>query len=203
MVILNSRTWAAAIPKPKVFIDAGVKKIDGIDTTLESKIVYDRWPDVSIIGFEPHPIRFKECKDKYPGKLLNFALGKRDGDATFYDLDSMAVHYPRVSQDHSRPFNVTVRSLDSLHTEMGPWSDIFIWSDTEGCEHEILLGAENLLSQDKVIGLNLELWDKFQAEGWALSSQVVDLLKTYGFEAVYEWEHAAHDPHRDVIFLRK
>lgn len=200
-MLVDSNTWTDFIPKPDVFVDIGIKSISG-NETLESKIINSKWPDVRIIGFEPHPNRFKDCKNGYPGSLLNFAVGEHDCKSKFYDLDSMAVKYPRDYQDHSKPFEVDVRSLDSLNKEFGSWNNIFIWSDTEGCELDILKGCTGLLSSGKIIGLNLEIWDVFQTAGWATGLEVIKFLSPYGFTIKHEWVRNPKDPHRDVIFLK-
>lgn len=197
---VNHKSWTSLIPEPEVFIDIGVKAIGDPTCSSEAKDIHAKFPNAKIIGFEPNPNAYEMWKKKYPGQLLKIAVADRDADdVQFYYVDRMFVRHARPHQKKN-PNKIPTRSLDSLEAEMGPWNNIFVWSDTEGCELEILQGARRLLEEEKIIGLNLEIWWEHQGGGWAHAPDIIEFLKQYGFSMYHKW--SSKSVYHDAIFLK-
>lgn len=192
---VNNNGWTSVVAPPHVFLDIGV----GVKNS-EAWRARKAWPKARIIGFEPNANRHKHLKAAFPGELMHYAIGCADQRVEMCQIDGMSVRFPRT---HQRGKNITTqsRSLDSLDKELGPFESVFIWADTEGSELEILKGAVGLLESNRVVGLNLELWKKFQVENWCLDSQVKEFLADYGFVHTHDWP-GPKTSHYDAIFTK-
>ena len=188
-------SWIDIIPQPDVFFDFGV----GMPNT-ESIHVKRKWPDIPIIGLEPHPKRFSKCATGYPGTLLNAAVGETDCTVTMQHIDGMLVNFPRSHQRAGSTIEMNCRSVDSLNKEYGPFHNAFIWADIEGAELLMLKGAQEMLKTGKIVGLYLEVWNIFQTEGWATKKEIEDFLRKYRFE---QKKVVAMNQHcGDIIFMK-
>jgi len=192
----NDKDWINYTPKHSVFIDIGVGVVNS-----EAWLIKDKWPKTKIIGLEPHSGRLDKCKESFPGKILRYAIWHEDAELEMQNIDGMAVCFPRTHQVGPSKTKVKGRSLDSLNDQFGPWENIFIWSDTEGSELEMLKGATKLLEQKKIVGLNLEVWRYWQADGWCIYDEVVEFLAAYGFEPRYLTQDPDTWKFADCIFL--
>ena len=117
--------------------------------------------------------------------MLNIAVWNKDEVITMQNIDGMSINFPRQHQVSNDKLKIQARSLDSLEKQYGPWNNIFLWSDTEGCELEILKGAIGLLESKKIIGMNLETWEYNQSKGWCSYKELVEFLKQYNFHPKY------------------
>jgi FkbM family methyltransferase len=193
------KNWTSAVPfVPDVFIDIGV----GYNNS-EAWIARKAWPDVKIIGAEPAPNRYRNCKDTFPGELIQCCIGSKDGTFEIQPVKDMVVMFPRDNQKAADTIEVPMRSLDSLNEQLGPWKNVFIWSDTEGAEMEVLKGAKNLLDSGEIMGFNLELWSKSQSKGWTTEEEVLSFLEPYGYKVDTVWSHGIARLFCDFILIKK
>ena len=192
------QTWTNAVPfVPDVFIDIGV----GYPGS-EAWTAREAWPDVKIIGAEAAPNRFEACKDDFPGQLIHCCVGAEDGTFEMQPIKDMVVMFPRGNQKAADTVVVPMRSLDSLSEEFGPFKNVFIWSDTEGAEMEILKGAKNLLDSGEIMGFNIELWEQSQSEGWTNREEVLRFLSPYGYKTSCRWNVGWGGIFFDYILLK-
>jgi FkbM family methyltransferase len=199
---VSRKNWTKVIPKPLFFLDMGVGKVN-----TEAYDVHRSWPKTKIIGLEPDIGRYNQCKLSYPGKLINCAVGRKNGFTVMQKTKGPMTVFPRKYHITRDTVKVKVRSIDSLNNEFGPFKKVFIWADIEGSEMEMLLGARKLINSGEVIGFNLELWDAFQSKNWCLKKEVVEFLKKRGFEIKYSWRKTPDrrplaNRHNDYIFLK-
>jgi len=194
---VNFNNWDMIIPEPEVFIDIGVGVPDS-----EAWKAKKTWPQIKIFGAEPCPERFNLCKNSFPGKLIECAVGIKDGLIEMQPIDGMVVNYPRKHQRKQKKINVQCRSLDSLDREFGPFNNVFLWADIEGAELDMLMGATNLLESGRVTCISLEIWSEYQTNGWCLKNAVVEYLAQFNYKPKYIWPGETQSILRDYLFLR-
>ena len=183
----------------KTLYDIGVGSINSEAWKFKA-----RYPDIQIIGLEPHPTRYNKLKYVYPGILLNKAVAEKDGILKGYEGYEKAddfVRYPRKEEmKYYRKFEIEAITLDTLDKEFGHPPEIFIWADIEGSELDILKGAKKLLSSGRVVAINLELSWVSPTEGWCKAKDVINFLDKYNFRPNQEISFTGH---QDIIFLPK
>jgi len=190
------------IEQPDVMFDIGVATMN-----TEGWWASQTWKGIEIFGFEPCERRFRELYN-YPGNLKKMAVtdkvGKFNGQMNNYDFKIKA------EEDKNDPYidvvveSTTIDELDSIH---GPFDKIFIWADIEGGELTLLKGAEKVLKEKRVIGINLELFSTPPVEGWPVPEETIEYLKqfdyhiSFGERGSYEdWDRKSQ---QDFLFLPK
>ena len=116
----------------------------------EIDCLLEEWPDIQMIGFEPHPKIYKGIKDKFPGVLFNLAVADCVKKVTLYSKPSHkdgSSIFPHFKADNN------LNPIDDIYTTYldGPvlWDirekhkgkQTLLWLDCEGGELDILDGA--------------------------------------------------------------
>jgi len=176
----------------KLFIDVGVGSINSE--------AWGREKDFTIIGLEPSIDRYNDCRDTYPGKLLNMVAADRDGEISCWEDPERGVELFRKGNAsyNFKPIKKEAIKLDSL--EWRNFDEIHIWADIEGSELLMLKGATEMLSSGKVRWINLEVREDIPAKDWCTTSQVCEFLDKYGFKRA---NLLIKKRPRDVIFIPK
>jgi len=177
----------------KLFIDVGVGSVNSE--------AWGKEKDFTIIGLEPSINRYNDCKNTYPGKLLNMVAADRNGEINCWEDPEHGVELFMNEDDMKKNFKRFKKEaikLDSL--EWRDFDEIHIWADIEGSELLMLKGATKMLSSGKVKWINLELREKVPAKGWVIASQVYEFLDKYGFKPT---NLPVGKRYRDVIFVPK
>ena len=141
-----------------------------------------------IISFEPQSDAYqalgRAAADDQQWSVYNYAVGATDGDGeiniagnSFSSslLDMLPAHLISAPESaYTARQEVIVRSLDSLIGELGLQNQIlFLKSDTQGYEAEVLRGAEN--SMKSIVGVEMELSLSPLYEGETI---LVDMIRT-------------------------
>lgn len=149
---------------PDIVYQAGV----GLNCQ-EVDVMRECWPDVKFVGFEPHPDTFRSLSLKYPGVLVQTAVGSTTGYGTLYakrrhrDGSSLARLYVTDKDPSFDEIQVQVRTLDEIVGR--PTGKILLWLDCEGWELQALQGATRFIQSVDVI--NVELTGAKQGDGWS------------------------------------
>lgn len=191
--------------KSDLFIDVGA----GLPYS-EAYLAKRDW-GCEVIGFEPHPERFKNLKNEsYFDKIYNFTVSNKPEDEEYWDCDGMAQKWVSEKQkEYSKKIKLQSVTIDmcfhhiSMSRSDNPSDDgycfdktTFIWADIEGMELEMLQGATRLLKSGKVTGLNLEVRDK--TIGYPTFQDIKDFLKDYNFKPTKDKLTSKHE---DIIFI--
>lgn len=144
------------------YIKPGMTVVDAGASLGDHTATYARLvgPTGYVLAFEPNPIAFECLKrnmaDKPWVKCINAALSDHEGREHIAILDNAGASFIG-SADESHP-SVTVTQLDLFKAEPGRPIINFIHLDAEGSEVEILIGATQVLTQDRpVIVLEVNL----------------------------------------------
>lgn len=172
--------------RPKVLWHIGV----GINHQ-EIDCLLEKWPDIQVIGFEPHPEIYNSIKDKYPGTLLNKAVSYRDGEATLYSKpkhkDGSSLHRYYDETNNQKPIRVETVALNSLtglrhqyFTKENEGGHL-LWLDCEGNELRVLRGSPGWLRAMSAV--NVEMTGVPLGSGWPSPLSVHQYLTGYSFYA--------------------
>lgn len=153
-------------PSPLKIIDIGARA--GINPRWTKLI--PEFP-IQVIGFEPDEA---ECamlntKGETFVKYLPFAVGKTVETRTFHLLKAAGSsslfrpNYTFIDRFVSAPnyaiereINIQTNTLDAILKQVGISDIDYIKIDTEGCEHDILTGAQETLKQ--AFAIEVEIW---------------------------------------------
>ncbi len=151
----------------------------------EVEVMQDAWPDVRLIGFEPHPVIWSRLKN-YPGVVHNLAVTDKAGTAELHVPPRHKDGSSLCSINHAdKTIPVNTTSLDAFYPA-GPVGDrILLWLDCEGSELAVLRGAKKFL--EKVQMVNVEMTGKPTSSDWPPVSAVHDELIGSGF--IRQWIH--------------
>lgn len=165
------------------------------------------FPEAVITAFEPIPECHEEAKrvtaelgDAH--KVLPYALGPEDGEATFNYLPGQSAsssflkpseealrRYPKMTEQ--KTITVPVRQLDGLVTsgEISLGQRTLLKLDVQGFEYQVLQGATDLLAKVDFCLLEYTFFDHY--DGQASFVDLVTLLAGSGlvFAGVYEQKH--------------
>lgn len=151
-----------------------------------------RFPHAVIFGFEPHPLTFQNLKLNEAlnsfGNIhfLNLGLGSEKGEVHFEEREIGNPGMNRVTSDPEKSAHrISITTLDSFAKENQLSSVSIIKIDVEGYEHEVLKGADNLLTTYKPM-LFIELDDSNLMEQGSNAASFIEFLESYR----YEIEHA-------------
>ena len=162
-----------------LFIDVGSNL--GAYSILASKVV-----GAKSIAFEPLPNTAKRLHEQLQLNeieclvtIMNCGVGSQSGVLAFTNSEDTR---NRVSfkGDHGEVTQVPVVTLDSVINHASP---MILKIDVEGYEHEVLKGAEVLLSSGNVLAILIEV----NCEGGYYGStkeQIHNLIISYGFTPV-------------------
>jgi FkbM family methyltransferase len=175
-----------------VFIDVGAH------WGIHSLTAATRWPrQVSVLAMEAHPensARLRQWVERnHLGgdvEVISKAIGNRVGVARMWVSGSSMGHNLRVDRSESgaKTIDAPITTLDQLLTERPHlrWRRVFLKLDVEGCELEVLQGAQQLFSRGDVVAV---LWEKasFHEEivQDARNTAVFDFLNSHGFAHFY------------------
>jgi len=189
--------------KPSLIVQVGVGS-----HAHETEVFAEEWPDVPLVGFEPNPDSFEQIKKRYPGTLIQKAVGRSERNVSFYskkghDNGSSLL---RVGKDKSKltKHSVEMTMLDALNKSRGfghNGKDILLWLDCEGTELAVLIGAKGyFLNQVQMI--NVEMTGNPSDEGWCSPLDVNKLLRLYGFYLT--WVHTIRTKigQYDAVYVR-
>lgn len=152
---------------------------------------------LEVIGFEPEPDECAALNEHAPPtvRYLPFALGARNEIRAFFTAafsgssglcggDTEFIHrfFEGDNQRTVQTESVSVRPLDEVLQEHGLESVDFLKTDCEGADLEVLMGAEQTLSDVNTLGVLTEVW--FQKEARECGYTFVDIheyLSAHGF----------------------
>lgn len=174
--------------KPDIFFDFGVGYINSA-----SWFVHEKWPECTIIGLEACSGRYKNLlAHGYPGTLLHLAIAEKPGKVRGFEGGKYGMFINGLEKARREEWNnhkevwVDGESANNLYLmyRKTPLDTIFIWSDTEGMDLQMLHGANSLFDMRRVVGLNVELYPKNPKRLWpyytgsrCTADQVVGFLK--------------------------
>lgn len=189
--------------RPEIIVQVGVGTI-----SKEVDVFHEEWPDVKLIGFEPNPESFQSLASKYPGQLVNVAVGREDKDSIpFYikDKHDGGSSLLRVGEDKTKLKEVSVSMvrLDSAFTlslANRTVGSVLLWMDCEGTELDVLLGASRILRCVNMV--NVEITGKPSADGWCKPEDVHNELKMAGFYQTWTHTMRIRTGQYDAIYVR-
>jgi FkbM family methyltransferase len=159
------------------FIDVGANI--GIYTLLSSITGVKK-----TIALEPDLANFKELKSNTNKwgcnnvDILNYAVGDNEGYVLLHG-DDVAAHVTDFSEENLNNNRVKCIRLDQLIPDI-KGSKVVLKIDTEGYEHEILLGSEELFQLDQVHSVLVEINTNNIKTG--ASSSIITFLSNLGYK---------------------
>jgi FkbM family methyltransferase len=196
-------SWINKVPQFATFIDIGPGYVNS-----EAWAINKHNPQIKIFGFEPSPVRFAKIKGSFPGSIYEYAIGAANETQVMHLVrtmrpkrgDGIVRHIRGHQKNTSKKIEVVVRTLDSLHFDIGPFNQCFIWADIEGDELNMLRGATWLLEHN-VVGLNLEVRPKENHPDRPSRKDITTFLKSYGFQK--ESVRSDCGTHQDILYIKK
>jgi len=184
------------VEEPDVLFDAGPGKIG-----TEAWILRKYWPNCIMVGIEPCIRRYNDIVYEYPGLIVNHAVTDEIGTINGLqgigdELQGNDFTISCSDEDDSYYKKTTIHSvtIDHLDGVYGPFNKIFIWADIEGSESKLIQGAKEVLSEGRVIGLNLELTV-------GKDEHILDSLYNLGYKLSYRCM-VRNENHGDYIFVK-
>jgi FkbM family methyltransferase len=153
-----------------------------------------------IISFEPYSLAFgllsQAAQRDASWKVENFAIGNQDGDIVLNisaergtgDTNSILKQTPELSEfiknaAQTKQESVPVHKIDSIIDKYYKRGDrLFLKSDTQGYEKNVIGGAMNSL--DKIMGMELELFLSPHYDGVTRFLDMLTLLSGLGYALV-------------------
>lgn len=119
-------------------------------------------PNVKLICFEPNPALISKIKEKDIGAIYNVAVGDCNGVVEFNinseDSTQSSVYRENVN---TKKIKVPSITLDKFSEDNNIDYFDFIKIDTEGFEHQVILGAKELCSKQKIGMIQFEYGGTF------------------------------------------
>jgi len=175
----------------------------------------------NIISFEPlsgvYEMLVRKTQ-KYPNwkATEKIGLGDYDGEAEInVSKNYVSSSILNMSDEHIKASpealyvnkeTIKVKKLDSVfHEYKNKFKNIFLKIDAQGYEEQVLKGASDSLSE--INGLQLELSLVHLYDGQKLFLEMVEIIRSYGFE-IYSMQQGFTNKHTgrvlqsDVVFFR-
>jgi len=170
----------------------------------EIDVFVEEWPDVKILGVEPHPKTYRDIEKKYPGILNNVAFGSSGGEGVLHSKrrhrDGSTLKSVMAKEDeHIVSFPVRVAKMDDFWPMPPPGKKSLLWLDCEGSELEVLRGGREFVKGIDVV--NIEMTSNCP-EDWPTTVEIDDWMISNGFFA--QWSHTKrpHQGQHDVAYVR-
>jgi FkbM family methyltransferase len=182
-------------PDPTAFLVPFLRRdpkwffIVGLGDGNEGTCALRRWPGVRLIGVDPDPRAIKAQRDGgWPAghTLVRTAMSDRDGTAEMgmFELCCASMYPEHVARvPPAGRASVRTRTVDRMEQLYGPFPDVVLWVDAEGHDLEVLRGASGLLSSDRVLLVNTEVWYKAEPRNRELDSHMTGL----GYRRLSVW----------------
>lgn len=167
------------IKKGMVVVDVGANI--GFYTKLFSKLV---GTSGKVYAFEPDKKNFKHLKDACRNlknvKLLNAAVGERNGTLRLYESNSLNVDHVTYKTNEKRSsYPIKVLSLDKFFSNK---KIDFVKIDTQGFEYNVLLGMDNLLKNNRNIMIFCEFQKIYLKRAGVSPEYVLKFLRHHRFK---------------------
>jgi len=175
----------------------------------EVDCLLETWEDIRIVGFEPHPKTYRDIKNKYPGELLNLAVGKYTGEATLYSKprhkDGSSTRKHSNPDNNLHPIQVNQIILDchyikSLSNRLGQGRSL-LWLDCEGSELDVLQSGERFL--EGIQAVNIEMTGPSSGDDWATPIQLHTWFVGRGFYLQMIHTNRIMAGQYDALYVRK
>jgi FkbM family methyltransferase len=153
-----------------------------------------RWvpfaPIIKTIGFEPNRVEFEKLKSSSAGDWINAAIAGTEGQRTVhltrrYNNSSLLlpnhdlIEQLEWSNDFDVVSDVKIDCVTLDHALAGVHAS-FLKLDTQGSEHEILLGSQKILSGDVVaVEIEVSFCELYQHQ--AQFADIDRLIRQHGF----------------------
>ena len=123
-------------------------------------------PNIKIHCFEPTDTIFQQLQENVPPNVIcnKLALGSQSGIQDFYHYESGGVHNSFFLHSDlllASKERVTVETLDDYCRDSGISQINYLKIDVEGAELEVMRGAEELLSHQKIQIIQFEYGSKW------------------------------------------
>lgn len=187
--------------QPKTLLNIGVGPIPH----NEAEAFKELWPEIRIIGLEPHVHVFKQRHGNYPGKLYQWALWsipclrtltvvrQSKGKSSFLEPDERwRGKWSYKSEKVCSKEIVVCVTMDQLDEALGFPEDIFLWMDIEGSELHALKGGHRLLESGRVKWINLEVSVQPRRLEEPSENDLSNYLKQYGFSICLQYDIGTH-----------
>lgn len=168
------------------------------DLVIDAGAHFGDWSDLVLkhtknkcflYSFEPVPNFFKKLESKVDGNgnCYNIALGKNEAETTmnyyYKESEGCSSLYDRVVLNTIpvQKINIKVECLDNFCIKNNINHINFLKIDVEGCEWDLLQGADKLISDNKINFIQFEYGGTFPDANITLY-QIYDYLTSRGYE---------------------
>lgn len=173
----------------------------------EIDCLLEEWPEIQMIGFEPHPKIFGKIQNEFPGTLYNMAVSdspktvtlygkprhkdgssifpyvkEEDNQNTFEGIQAVHLDHPMfdwLKRSSQSESSVSSQSNQGSSSSSGPTNRVLLWLDCEGGEMDVLDGARNFIKT--VQAVNVEMTGAPVGKGWCDPEEVHNQLHEDGF----------------------
>ncbi len=165
----------------------------GAHTGSYSLLLRKTYPGIQIFTFEPNPETFSILSQNVKQQNINIvqlALGGSDTNAQIYsysdekDSEHASLHKEVMTGlHHSKEvvtYDITVETLDTFCTKNDIKGIDFLKIDTEGNEFDVLKGAKNMLSQNKICIIQFE-FNEMNVVSRVFLKDFYEILPDYNF----------------------
>lgn len=186
---LQACRLVAGLPAPVVF-DVGAHE------GRVSRLFLDSLPDARVFAFEPQAARCEQLRTRFADeprlRVANCALGEREGRTEFHEgvFDATSSRFPRNTSGRRyyrsdygmrATAEVALDTLDAFCRREGVEQVDLLKLDTQGGEHDILLGAGALLADRRIGVILTEFFVVPHYEGAPLFDAIWALLANSGY----------------------
>lgn len=183
---------------PKWFILGGPADANEAQTAVSIFL------DLKVVAVEPLQVNVDwQLENGFPsdGVLVLKALGERSEVVSMFippssESSHRASSLDKAHEGYGTKIWVETTTIDSLNERYGPFDKCLLWLDIEGSEYPALLGASRLLSEGKVIGVNIEVARRDPES----AAKIDQLLKSYGLTQSFIWNE--RETHYDCFYRK-